>query len=443
MDAEQLARRAAFVHACDNDDAGTVGRLLEAHGDLDGSATSGHTADIGWGAEAVCVLSAAAQRGSLAVVQALVSSGRAGGGLDETEATALYHACANGHAECAVVLVGAPGADPDHGCAAVDGCDYGDTPLIGAAQRGHRACVELLLAARADVNVAGYEDRTAFMRALMRGHTADHAMSLAATACARLLVPTDAAGAAAECAFGCRPLAYAAACGDPFSTKALLAVGGVDVNHCSSDAALRAADDRGFDPEDGDAYDHHNTALALAANGRHLECTKALLAADGIDVNRGFGGGNHGHEPIIIAKGADCVRAIALAKGVRINVGDIEDRCCTALHNACNSLEVAEAEVLLVAGACRFQEDTEGDTALDWARQSHDGIVHAVSVLPTPCWHSAQRCRAGAIPRHRGTVWMLHGASFASTRVYHVVSHWSFAETKRPHHAPHVRRRRG
>lgn len=362
MNADRLARQAAFVHACDTDDVATVLLLLKSN--LNANAISGRPSGLGWGCTKMDVLQAAAQRGSLAVVQALASSGRVGIGR-RFGATALYRACANGQAKCARALLSMPGADPDDGCDDAD-TEFaeGGTPLIGAAEGGHHTCVELLLAARADVDATGHERRTAFMRAILGGHTR----------CAQLLVPATAAGGAAECVFGCRPLAYATLSGDTVSIKAILALDGIDVNHCSSHAAIRNARSRGFQMDENDAF-LTSTALVVAVRGGHLEGIKLLLSAAGIDVNHGF----EGYEvPILQADGLDCVRAIALAKGVCINVGDVEDRCLTALHKYCSLLQAAEAEVLLVAGACRFQNDTDGATALDWARDAHDRILHVV-----------------------------------------------------------------
>ena len=49
--------------------------------------------------------------------------------------------------------------------------DHGNTPLLYAAKHDHANCVELLLKAGADVEMACFDDETALMFAAEGGHT--------------------------------------------------------------------------------------------------------------------------------------------------------------------------------------------------------------------------------------------------------------------------------
>ena len=113
--------------------------------------------------------------------------------------------------------------------------------------------------------------------------------------------------------------------------RALLAKG-VDTNH--------------FD-------DEGHTALSLAAQDDHDDpaVIRVLVAADGIDVNLT----GEGHRTALIdatEKGnLECARALLAANAVDCPVGDLEQ---TALHVACVYGHAELAELLLVAGSCRF-----------------------------------------------------------------------------------------
>ncbi len=84
--------------------------------------------------------------------------------LDEIyEGTAFTKAYEKGYLEIVKCLLAA-GADKDKAC------NYGYTPLIGAATGGHAETVRLLLSAGADKYKADIGDWTALLYATSRGH---------------------------------------------------------------------------------------------------------------------------------------------------------------------------------------------------------------------------------------------------------------------------------
>ncbi|KAI6765005.1 hypothetical protein HG531_012104 [Fusarium graminearum] len=205
---------------------------------------------------------------------------------------------------------------------------YSRTPLWYAAQNGHKAVVELLLAAGADANAAAASKygRTALQAAAKGGHLEVIKKLLAAGA--------DVNAAALQAAAWGGHLELAAWRGHLEVVKKLLAAG-ADVNTAA------AASENGW------------TALQLAAGGGYLEVVKKLLAA-GADVNAAAPTSEDGQTALQAAAEGGYLEVVKklLAAGADVNAAAAasEDRR-TALQAAAGEGHLEVMEKLLAAGA--------------------------------------------------------------------------------------------
>ncbi|KAG8350127.1 hypothetical protein FVEN_g11709 [Fusarium venenatum] len=250
---------------------------------------------------------------------------------------------------------------------------YGYTPLYYAAQNGHKAVVELLLAARADVNAAD-NGWTALYAAATRGYLEVVKKLLAAGA--------DVNTAAAN---GGTAL-HAAAEGGYLEVVEKLLAAGVNINAAAANGwtALHEAAGGGYlevvekllaagvniNAADNDGW----TALHEAAGGGYLEVVEKLIAA-GADINAVDNGGTALHA----AAGGGYLEVVEklLTAGVNINAADNDG--WTALHEAAGGGYLEVVEKLIVAGADITAANDNRETALYAAAEG--GYLEVVEKL--------------------------------------------------------------
>lgn len=155
--------------------------------------------------------------------------------------TALYHACSNGHTECARRLLAVDGMQVDD-----DVDDDIETALFGAANSGHADTLSLLLQRPSlDVNARLNHKCTPLMVASFMGKLE----------CARQLLAVDGINLDARDDNGDTALAYAAGGGQP-TIMTLLIERGANVNTTNANGA---------------------TVLQCASNSDNVECVRLLL----------------------------------------------------------------------------------------------------------------------------------------------------------------------
>ncbi|ESU18178.1 hypothetical protein FGSG_11425 [Fusarium graminearum PH-1] len=228
---------------------------------------------------------------------------------------------------------------------------YRRTPLWYAAQNGHKAVVELLLAAGADVNAAAASEhgRTALEAAAEGGHL---------KVIEKLLAAGADVNAAAASKHG-RTALQAAAEGGHLKVIEKLLAAGADANA----AALQAAAKEGYleviekllvagaDVNAAAASEYGRTALQAAAEGGHLEVVEKLLAA-GADVNAAAASEYEWTALQVAAWGGhlEVVKKL-LAVGADVNAAAASENGQTALEAAAWGGHLEVVEKLLAAGA--------------------------------------------------------------------------------------------
>ena len=155
-------------------------------------------------------------------------------------------------------------------------------------------------------------------------------------------------------------LINAAALGDLFTVRALLAMPQADVNTPSPFGM---------------------TALHWAAENGHLAVVQALLAAPGIQVNTQNAHGNTALHWAARQGHLAVVQALLEAPGIQVNTPDHEG--LTPLHWAAEQGNLAVVNALLRAGAGVNIQDASGNTALhNAAREGHLPVVNALLATP-------------------------------------------------------------
>ena len=253
-------------------------------------------------------------------------------------------------------LLAAGGVDVN--CPGVAGCPA----LLRASSYGHTEIVRALLAVDGiDANFAANDGSTALILACLGGHTE----------IVRALLAVDGIDANHAENVGHTALTMASEDGHADIVHALLAVDGIDTNGAAAD---------GY------------TALIHASKKGHAEIVRALLAVGGTDAN--LSTIEHGFSALMMAAGhghASCARALVAANGISLNQQNPQIDNRAALHIACWKRNTELAELLLLAGGCRFLLDDGGDAPLDHA-EGDKGVV-AVFASGVDYWQRK---------RHRG-----------------------------------------
>ena len=410
------AVRAALATACDTGRAGAAALLLAADGVTPEDANvasvyhrkyfshhnAAHVADEGYS-----LLSAAARRGDVEVVRALIASGKAsvngeekragneGEDKDEDEdededatrlvrwRVPLMEAAASGSVACVEALLADPGIEVNH----VEGdTDYGaECDLTEADRQADVTCLRALLkVGRIDAPSFGSDGKSVLMWAVEHGplHAAREALVAAcdggnAGADALLLAadgitPEDADGTRAHFDEGHSLLSAAVERGHAGVVRALIASGKAKVNG-------------GFSWSRHHDNDFRVPLVEAAANGR-TACVEALLAAPGIVVDQA-GGPEYGDtRAIAIAAGhghVACLRALLCVDGINVNGCDSEESVAPLAqaadngHTACLVALLADRGVDVNQENCDWED--EGYTALHKAADgNHAGCVAAL-----------------------------------------------------------------
>jgi len=275
----------------------------------------------------------------------------------------LAVAALNGETATVHALLAAGGIDVNHAGAT------GYTALIFASNRGHTEIVHALLAEDGiDANHTTDNGSTALIRAAHNGH--------AAVVRALLAVVGIAVNHASKVGF--TALFFASMEGHAEIVRTLLAVDGINANH---------ANNTGF------------TALISASSQGHAEVVRALLTAGGTDVNHATTTGFTALMMAVSQNHTSCVRALVAARGVNLNEQSTQCGNVSMLHMACTQRSAELAELLLLAGSCRFLLDDDGYVPLDHA----DGDKGVVAVFASGVDYWQRK-------RHGGHSWTMREA---------------------------------
>ena len=250
------------------------------------------------------------------------------------------------------------------------------TALHSASSSGHAECVRLLLRAKAPLEAVGME-RTALMFAAARGHAEVCQLLLSAGASAR-----------ARTEAGREPLHYAAQ-GGSVAVMDLLLAAGADIDARDSVertplgeaavsgspiAAIRFLLDRGADPNAANCMG--NTVLMETIFGNHPLALCELLSASDLSRTNQAGrnalhvcsaNGNDEMLDLILLRVSDDVDARTLPSTAADGLTPSPVFAQTALHLSCNFGRHAMVKSLLRHGASRSAVTNQGTTPLLYA----------------------------------------------------------------------------
>ncbi len=289
-----------------------------------------------------------------AVVMALVRETGPKEAAYTVSTTSLHEAARKGDA-AGVQAALSSGADVNALVKGVEG-RTGMPPLICAAYEGNAETVKALLAAKAKVDARAEDGRTALMYAAGWGDEARVRAILEAPALAggkgeiarlvNMVVPEG----------GWTALMFAAACGEAGSMKALLDAGAeVDARNKWRQTALMAAARSG---------DLSKVKMLLNA--------KASVRATDSDSNTALG----------VAASGDADSAVLralLEAGAEVDAADFEG--VTALMRAAHRADLSQIKVLLEFKALTSKKDSNGWTAVDWAKSRDDDLGKQAAAL--------------------------------------------------------------
>jgi ankyrin repeat protein len=318
-------------------------------------------------------LHAAAEKGHLEVVAALLEAGADENAQTSSGKSALSLAVAQGHKDVAAVLLAA-GADAN----STDSEDR--TPLHEAADREDLPMMQLLLAAGAGVYAAS-------SRRFMPLHLASQANKRQAAA----LLLTSGAAVGAACAQGYTPLHYA-------SKQGHLALVLMLLEAC---APVEPKSDGGWTP------------LYLASEHNHSVVVKQLLRS-GAQPDLPCG---QGWVALHAASEYGCIEVVRLLLRANATLAHVNARGGnqqTPLHRACCTGQAEVVPLLLEAGADVAAGNVTGRTPLHHAAEGGHGVV------------VQQLLRAGAQPRladNRGWVALHVAAELGHLQVVRCLLH--------------------
>jgi ankyrin repeat protein len=261
--------------------------------------------------------------------------------------TPLSWAAENGHKAVVQLLLAQDGIAPD------SKDKWGVTPLSWAVTSGHEAVVKLLLAT--DGVDPGSKDaygQTPLSRAAEKGHEA----------VVKLLLEKDGVGPGSKGTYGQTPLSRAAASGHETVVKLLLATDGID-------------------PDSRDK--ERQTPLSWAAENGHEAVVRLLLEKNDVDPNSK---GTYGQTPLFkaAASGHETVVKLLLATdGVKLDSRDKYGQ--TPLSRAAASGYDAVVKLLLATDGVELgSEDNRGQTPLSLAAANgHEGVVKLLLAKPS------------------------------------------------------------
>lgn len=324
-----------------------------------GAAINARNGDGGW-----TLLGRAAENLDSAALQLLLKLGADINAFHRFAGTPLLWAAENGH-EAVVELLVASGADMEFG---------NKTPLLGAARNGHEAIVKLLVASGANVESVEFLVRETPLRvAAENGHEA----------IAKLLVDNG-ADVNSEDSNGGTPLLSAARNGHK-AVAELLVANGANVNHKSDghgDSPLSEAAGNGHEAivkllvdnnADLECQDNsHWTPLSLAAGNGHGIIVK-LLVANGADINSKD---KFRRTPLLRAAETsnEAIAKLLVANGADINSKDRDGQ--TPLFRAARRGNEAIVKLLITNGANINTRDSRDQTPLSQAAENdHEAIA--------------------------------------------------------------------
>jgi ankyrin repeat protein len=326
--------KALFLAATHDSLAPLAGRLITGGADVEALRP-------GDGYTPLCI---ACKHGNVAMVERLIGAARADMVCVDDGFTPLHIAAQGGHAGFVSVLIETVGVALN--AALTDGELAGCTPLFVAAQENRLDVFKMLIAAGADVNMAGDDGDTPLFVAAYCGHAGV------------VYVLIDTPGVDLNAALTDADMvdvtpSFVAAENNRLDVLKLLIAAGADVNKA---CAI-------------DGYTH----LLVAAQNGNAGCVPVLLEAAGVDPNVAA---TDGCTPLYIAAQGNRLDVVTLLIAAGADVDKAADDDYTPLQMAAQNGHSDDVGLLIAAGANVHAATTDSDTALSFAlAQGHAEVV--------------------------------------------------------------------